>query len=312
MRWRCGFIVGACLVGIVRTPLAQEAESAEALIQKGLSLRRSGDDVAALPHFRRAYDREPSARATAQLGLVEQATGRWLDAEEHLATSLRFTTDVWIQKNRTVLEESLRVVREHIGEIEIAGSPAGAAVTVNGVARGHLPLASPIRLEEGEAVVEMIAAGHVAAIHPTQVTGRNLKKLFLRLQPAGPTIQEKALATTVVQVASVRSGHDSRLKTLGVAVGAAGVLAVGLGIWKTFEVRAIQKAVGQETDGTKIADLNEEGRRAERWQWISYATGGVAVIAGALLFRKAFGMPEATVSMTVRPEGTLLVIGRRY
>jgi hypothetical protein len=50
-------------------------ETADAMITRGVELRRHGDDQAALPVLRAAYQREPTPRAAAQLGFVEQALG---------------------------------------------------------------------------------------------------------------------------------------------------------------------------------------------------------------------------------------------
>src|SRR5215510_2729336 len=53
-------------------------ERTESLLAEGNALRRAGDDRAALTRFEEAWKRRPSARALAQMGLAEQALGRWL------------------------------------------------------------------------------------------------------------------------------------------------------------------------------------------------------------------------------------------
>src|SRR5262245_713516 len=78
---------------------ASASNDEDALIRRGLELRRRGDDAAALPHFERAYWLAQSPRSAAQLGFAEQALGRWSDAEVHVAEALRAGDDPWVRKN---------------------------------------------------------------------------------------------------------------------------------------------------------------------------------------------------------------------
>ena len=66
-----------------------EADSEDALIHRGIELRRQGDDRAALDQLERAYAIKRSPHAAAQLGFVEQALGLWPQAEQHVARGAR-------------------------------------------------------------------------------------------------------------------------------------------------------------------------------------------------------------------------------
>src|SRR5689334_14201627 len=63
-------------------------ESADRLLKRGVELRKAGKDDEALEAFRAAYTSRPSPRAQAQIGLAEQALGRWGDAERDLSEAL--------------------------------------------------------------------------------------------------------------------------------------------------------------------------------------------------------------------------------
>ena len=57
--------------------------------------------------FERAHAVAPSARTVGQMGLVETALQRWVDAESHLLASLSSADDAWVKKNRGFLEQAL-------------------------------------------------------------------------------------------------------------------------------------------------------------------------------------------------------------
>ena len=102
------------------------------LIKEGVEKRRAGEDAAALDLFRLAYELKHSPRAVGQMGLAEMALGRWLNAETHLQEALTAAQDPWIKKNSRALEASQVSVREHLGNLEVLGSPEGAEVIVEG------------------------------------------------------------------------------------------------------------------------------------------------------------------------------------
>src|SRR4051812_13274321 len=102
------------LVLCVRVADAQNS-AAEAHIRRGLELREQNNDEQALIEFQQAFAAGNSARAQAQMGMAEQALGRWLDAEEHLRAALASTTDRWIAHNRAGLQQAYDVIASHVG-----------------------------------------------------------------------------------------------------------------------------------------------------------------------------------------------------
>jgi hypothetical protein len=185
-----GKVASVLLVAVIvsAAPLvaAGPAEDAAELLQKGIELRRSGRDAEALDLFRRANELAPSPRARAQLGLAEQALGRWVGAERDISAALDAGGDAWIVKNRPVLEQALAVVRDHVGQLLVMGTPAGASVLVNGERVGTLPLAAPVVVAAGEVLVTVDARGFVSISRKVTVTGKQLVRETIDLpeQPA--------------------------------------------------------------------------------------------------------------------------------
>ena len=167
-----------------------QAEDVEALIKRGVELRRAGRDLEALEQFRRANEIAPSPRALAQIGLAEQALGRWPDAEQDITRALdagQGPRDPWIEKNRTTLEKSLVDIGEHVGSLEILGEPAGAEVVADGRVAGKLPLARPIRTTAGSVTVEVRAPEYLPVTRTVNVVAGQLTRESVTLLRAPPS-----------------------------------------------------------------------------------------------------------------------------
>ena len=97
-----GSVAALVAVAAWLTALGGEARAAaddeEALIRRGVELRKRGDDRAALQELQRAYQVAKSPRAAAQLGFAEQALAMWPQAETHVSESLRARDDPWIHE----------------------------------------------------------------------------------------------------------------------------------------------------------------------------------------------------------------------
>jgi hypothetical protein len=183
---RLGAVFATLLgLGASRAGAADPAE-VEALIGQGNDLRREGKEHQAFALFHKAHDLSPTPRTAAQLALVEMQLSYWLDAEKHLSEALAAPHDLWVDRNRQALETALQQVKASIGLLEVAGSPPGAQVKVNGRAVGRLPLPEPIRLAEGPAVVEVSAPGFSSWTQSVNVAGEARKQLTVELRPPRP------------------------------------------------------------------------------------------------------------------------------
>jgi hypothetical protein len=154
------------------------------LIEQGVKLRVEGKHAEALDLFTRAHALSPSARTLAQIGLAEGSLRRWLQAESHLAAALDSHDTPWIEnrRNREALEQALVSVRRHIGTVTVLG-PEGAEVSVDGTVAGRLPLATPLRLAEGNARIDGTAPGRKPATARVTVTGGETSTVILELPP---------------------------------------------------------------------------------------------------------------------------------
>lgn len=172
-------------VGVVNTAHADTAKAreAEVYVKRGVALRRSGNDVAALREFQKAWDIAKTPRASAQLGLCQQSLGQWAPAQARLLEALAAKDDPWISGNRPVLEGALASAREHIGHLGIVGDPAGAEVLIAGHVVGTFPLRDPIAVSEGIVEVEVRAPNFPSASRSVKVAAGQFVDLVVRLSP---------------------------------------------------------------------------------------------------------------------------------
>jgi hypothetical protein len=210
-----GVSFGAVLAVLAVQPRAAVAQDdAEKLIRHGIELRKAHDDEGAARAFQQAYDQVHTPRAAGQLGLAEQALGRWEDAERHVGEALRTTGDPWVAKNRATLDEALGMIQAHLGRVEIIGDPEGAEVSVNGRSVGKLPLAEAVRVSAGEVDVELHAPGYVMTQRTLTIVGGQYQRLVLHLA-------KEAVAQSAAQEPKV-TGTDGTQAGAGPAPAVAG------------------------------------------------------------------------------------------
>lgn len=299
-RTRAALLLGAAIVlAAPRLALAQATEP-EALIDAGVAARRAGDDAGALALFTQAWGRGHAPRARAQMGLAEQALGRFVDAEAHLSEALAATQDEWIAGRRATLEEALGLVRARLAQLEVRVDQPGARLFVDGREVGTLPLARPLWLVPGTVVIELRAPRFASSTRRITVTAAELSRESFMLVPAtshdDPGAERPSDSTEPVD------GSGSALPTLGWITGGVGVVGLGLGV--VFYVRR-ENAVGEYNSDACVpptgASRDEtcgafarDARSAELLETISFVAGGALVAGGLALVLLSGGSGSRT------------------
>lgn len=214
---RSGLALFVSVVGVTASPAF--AEDASALIDRGIELREQQRDEEALELFERAHRIEPSPRALAQIGLAEQALGRWVEAEEHLRAALAATGDAWIRSRRDVLSQALDEIGRHVGRLEVRSDVDGAEVHVDGRRVATLP-AEPIAVRAGRVELTVTAPGRRAVVRTVEVTGGSLVRETVDL-PLDSGSSDSAAGA---------AGGGAPVLPFVVA-GAAAAITIGTGIW---------------------------------------------------------------------------------
>ncbi len=290
--------VTACLslaIFLAATPAF--ADDPESIIAHGVELREQGHDDQALAEFRRAFALSPSARARAQIALAEQALGLWVAAEIDLLEATRQPKDggdPWIAKNHAALTQSLAVIQQHLGSLEIRGG-SGGEVFVDGASVGALPMATGKRVEAGTRNVEVRAKGFYTASRVITVPPAGIARETIELRPqlasepggappgapgAAPAKAEEAKSTSNVQ------------RSLGwVFLGGGAALVVTGIVGQLLRQSAISAYNADRScpglgSPTQPAGCDGNVSAASTWQTVSivgFAAGGALAVSGVIL-----------------------------
>jgi hypothetical protein len=153
-------IAGVLAITVRAAPVEADGET-DALLHEGIELRRARQDAEALAVFERALAIDGSPRTRAQVALAEQALGLWVEAERDLDAALADGRGAWFEQHDAALRLARDTVRTHLASLVFTSNVSGAEVRVNGILAGVTPLASPLHVVAGSAVID-VRAPHFA------------------------------------------------------------------------------------------------------------------------------------------------------
>lgn len=262
-------------------------------VERGIALRRAGDDVRALEAFRRAEKLEPdSARVRVHLAATYQALGRWEEADRYLALALEDPTHPYVQKHQEILAAARRTIDRHMATLEIFGGPRGARVHLNGQPIGTLPLEQPLRVRAGIYTLEAQLPGHYPITRSVALAGGALVREQLSLTPISGEMSGGAAGTGTRDDAGAATGGARWLPWAfaGLAAGAGAGSAIA---WAAREGHVdrwnddgacLSEERPQLTREELCRGEREAGERAETWMWIGAASAGAFAAASVVSF----------------------------
>jgi hypothetical protein len=303
---------------------APQLDQADELIRQGVELRKSGNDDKALEAFRTSFQLRPTPKAQAQVALAEQALGLWVDAERDLKEALRAPSDPWISKNGKALAGALATVEQHLGDLQLLGTPAGAVVKIEERVVGKLPFEKPIRVTAGEVLVSASFDGYFEINRRITIpVGRLVRETIVlhaqprlvnrpvaqaggtRVRPDNELSPIKEAPTTSPERTAAGSpdaqGRFSTAQRWGIGAVVLGGVAAGVGGF--FVAQAISKNNESAKEGC-MGDVCNDTGRALRLQaltasdraTIAFAAAGVLVAGGVTLL--ILGRHKAEASET--------------
>lgn len=175
-------VVSASLLPLSGLAFAEEKPETEALLRRGIQLRREGADEAALAIFLEAEAQSPdSVRVLLHVATAAQAAGKWLMADEYLRKAAQHESDPYYQRYRAEIEEVRAATAQRVGQFRAVGEPAGAEVKLNGEPVGTLPMDAPKSVEAGTYVLEVTKDGFYRLRRPISVPGGVLTRETVNL-----------------------------------------------------------------------------------------------------------------------------------
>ena len=254
----------------------ESATAASGLVERGIALRRGGDDAAALPLFQEAERLEPSStRVMVHLAAVYQALGQWEQADRYLTRALRDPNEAYVHKHQAMLAEARRTVEAHIARLRLTGGPEGTEVRLNGKSIGTLPMTETTRIEAGVYTLEASLAGHYPVTRSIALAGGALAQETVELTPHRK--RELAVVRDAEPVVEDGDSHWLAWTLGGLAAASAGGTVFAWAkreqhaeLWNDNE-RCLSTT---RTRGQLCGSELDKGERAETWMWI----GGAATV----------------------------------
>lgn len=285
------------VLGLAAPVHGAEDRAADALIARGLELRRERKPQEALEMFQRAHAVAPSPRTLGQMGLVEDTLEHWVDSEAHLAAALAVPQDPWVRRNRALLDQTLGSVRTHIGQLIFAGPP-GTSVTVGGRFVGTLPGIPPVRAAAGSVVVTASAAGSKRFAVTVNIQAGMETPVTIVLDP----IDLRPAAASTVPEPSRSTQLDAHPRPAwrtwtgaGLLAGGAGLLAWGI-VWIVVDGNGAGGACSIMT-----ADPCTPVYKTRTLGWTLTGVGAAAAVAGGVLLYSS-ERAGADVALGLGPE----------
>jgi hypothetical protein len=285
-----------CAAGLALAAPQALAQTVDDHLREGFALRQRGAEAEALARFEAAWALAQTPRVAAQVGLTHQALGHWVEADRFLRLATDAADDPWVRRSRPALDAALRVVRQHLGELELAGEPAGAVVSLDGRVVGTLPLAAPLRVIAGTVNLEVRAEGHVPVQRRLVVDpGAALREeVSLVRVPEAPPAAATAATATATATAAARRGDArgaavvgaSPMRVLGIALVSVGGAATAFGVAAValresaaadYNTRCPSPRPGLSVDCQGLLDAESTWGAA---RWIGLAAGGALLVGG--------------------------------
>lgn len=288
-------------------PSVAFAQSAEAsrLIERGMTLRRSGDHAEALTLFEQAAAIEPTARAIAQIGLAHHALGQYRRAREKLIEALAQVRDGWLRTRRAAVEEGLRDSEAHLARISVEGGETGDLVYLGDEERSALPLSEPIFAMPGTVVVSLRRAGRVLDSQTIVLTANTEAHVRFNVAPepvAAPVIAPSPAPLATVDpspqaaiptqpMAPPDSSHSSDRSSLlpilgysSLALGAAGIgTGIAFHVMRENDASEYNSTCAPNDTGDNCTNLRSNDTSYLNAAIAGYVVGGALVTAGVVL-----------------------------
>lgn len=158
--------------------------------QKGLAAYSDERFAEAADEFDQAYKLSPAFKLLYNIGQVDVALGRSVEAVDAFDRYLKQGAAAIPEARRREVAAEIEKQLARIGTVSIRTFPEGAEIRIDGGLRGRTPLAKAVRLNAGRHTVEAVLAGYAAQSRELDVAGKSDSAIEMTLEaivvPAPP------------------------------------------------------------------------------------------------------------------------------
>jgi tetratricopeptide (TPR) repeat protein len=168
-----------------RFALAAEGDpkgAAREHFQKGLAAFADQRFAEAAEEFDEAYRLSPAFKLLYNIGLVDVALGRSVDAVDAFDRYLKQGASAIPADRRREVSEEIEKQLARIGTVSIRTFPEGAEIRIDGALIGRTPLPKSVRVNAGRHTVEAILAGHSTQTREIAISGKAENAIEMTLE----------------------------------------------------------------------------------------------------------------------------------
>jgi hypothetical protein len=286
-------------VGVSAPAYAGDPVAAREQVKLGYQLAQAGKCEEAIPHFLESLKLDAKAITLINLASCEEKTarladalGHWVDARARAQAEGNAGIEEEAEKRAKALEPRLPKLT-----VVVAGAPADADVTRDGVALGAASMGVPLPVNPGAHVLVVHAKGRADTSVSVSLAEGETKRIELK---AGAPVKEVAIAP--VTPPGPAPAAESRGLSPLVFIGF-GTALVGVGVGSVTGIMAFGKASTADEAcpnnqcTTEGFDAVDSGRTLGTISTIAFIAGGVGVGVG--LYGLLFGTPKTSTSVAV-------------
>lgn len=321
----------ASLLPLVQpTPaLANDKTTAEALYEQGKTLLAAGKYDEACPKFAASNEADPSVGALLHLADCQEKLGKiataWATFREASGMATRQKQDprakIADERAAALLPKLPKVV------LVIAGAtPAGLTLKRDGAALSTATLGTAVPVDPGKHVIDATAPGKKPLTFDFIATEGQALQVSIPPFVDEPGAPPPVLSASAAPPAAASSAPPapsadpppppppSDKKTLGLALGAAGIVGVGVGTFfglRTMSKWSASKDKCQDTQCShEGAQLASDAKTAGNISTIGFVLGAAALGAGGYFYFSAGKQTELSAAAT--PSGGFVSVGGTY
>jgi hypothetical protein len=276
---------------------SSSVDQARVHFQRGTEFYREGNYDAALAEFFKAQELAPNYRLLYNIGQVQAERHDYVAAVRTLTDYLAEGGAEVPEERRSQVQSEIASLKTKISELTVTSNVAGAEVSVDGVARGLLPLSTPLLVSAGSRRVTLAKPGYATVERTIIVTGEGKPKLDLPLQSASTFTPLKPIA---------RADEPPRKSSnvgVWVSVAAAGTFAAGatiFGLMARSKDAELDDQLGTyPLDAQRVGDLRSDLKRdAALCDGFAAASAASAILAVYFLVSGSSSSEQRATSRT--------------
>jgi hypothetical protein len=292
--------------------------AAEALFVEGRRLAGEGKYADACPKFEASQKLDPGLGTVLNLADCYEKIGKTASAWAQYREAIPLARAAGSTERETLATERSKALESRLSTLTIramSGDSGDAALDVrrDGVSVDAAELSTPIPVDPGTHEVTAAAPGQKPWSAKVAV-GTNAAKVVVEIPKLEPAAPGSPAAATTAPADESSSQKSSAQRPIAIAVGAVGVVGLGLGTffglsasstWKDAKAACADFPYQCTQEGL---DKQDSARTKATISTVAFITGGVALATGVVLFLTA-GTGSKQTAIGIGP-GSIVARGR--